>query len=94
MFSSLNHACVKGPRWRNNNYPQLFLVPPVGAGRWSDIPYRMNPERKRGYQEARMQLEALRARWPQAFSAKSHLVRPLMVGALRVIADEMGWPRP
>jgi hypothetical protein len=41
-----------------------------------------------------MQLEALRARWPQAFPAKSHLVRPLMVGALRVIADEMGWPRP
>ena len=53
----------------------------------------VNAEKKRGYQEAGIQFEALRARWPLAFPAKSHLVRPLAVGVLDTIAAEMGWTR-
>jgi hypothetical protein len=34
-------------------------------------------EKKRGYQEAFEQFEVLRAKWPKAFPAKAHEVRPL-----------------
>ena len=53
----------------------------------------VNAEKKRGYQEAGIQFEALRARWPLAFPAKSHLVRPLAIGLLDTIAAEMGWTK-
>ena len=52
----------------------------------------MNPEIKRGLTEARQHFEALRARWPQAFPAKGHEVRPLALGATSIVAAEMGWP--
>jgi hypothetical protein len=54
---------------------------------------KVNPERKRGYQEAAVQFEALRARWPKAFPAKFSEVRPLELSALDVIRNEMGWSR-
>jgi sRNA-binding protein len=53
----------------------------------------MNPERKRGYQEAAAQFEALRARWPKAFPARSSEVRPLELSAVDAVASEMGWSR-
>ena len=52
----------------------------------------MNPATKRGLTEARQHFEALRARWPQAFPAKGHEVRPLALGATSIVAAEMGWP--
>ena len=50
-----------------------------------------NAEQKRGYQEATKQFEMLRARWPNAFPTKSHLVRPLAGGVTQALADELGW---
>jgi sRNA-binding protein len=48
-------------------------------------------EEKRAYQEATAQFEVLRARWPNAFPAKGHLVRPLAGGAARTLVEELGW---
>ena len=48
-------------------------------------------EEKRAYQEATRQFEALRARWPNAFPTKGHLVRPLASGAVQVLVEELGW---
>ncbi len=47
-------------------------------------------DRKRGAQEARQAFELLRARWPQAFPARAHEIRPLT----NVTADlqtALGW---
>jgi sRNA-binding protein len=52
----------------------------------------MNPELKRGMSEARQHFEALRARWPRAFPASDHALRPLASGAAAIVAAEMGWP--
>jgi sRNA-binding protein len=49
-----------------------------------------NPEWKRGVAESRQQIEILRARWPKAFPAKNHEVRPLAVPAAEV-AEATGW---
>jgi sRNA-binding protein len=51
---------------------------------------KMNPETIRGFEEARQQFEA-RARWPKAFLAKGHEVRPLQTRIRQSIAAEMGW---
>ena len=51
----------------------------------------MNPEWKRGMSEARQHFDALRARWPRAFPASDHDVRPLASGAAAIVAAEMGW---
>ena len=48
-------------------------------------------EEKRAYQEATRQFEALRARWPNAFPTKGHLVRPLASGAVQALVEELGW---
>jgi len=48
-------------------------------------------EQKRAYQEATAQLQVLRARWPNAFPAKGHLVRPLVGGAAQALVEEFGW---
>jgi sRNA-binding protein len=47
-------------------------------------------EWKRGGQEARQAIEILRARWPKAFPAKAHEVRPLSMKAIE-LRKEMGW---
>ena len=45
---------------------------------------------KRGASESRQQIELLRARWPKAFPAKGHEVRPL-ANAASAIAEALGW---
>ena len=45
---------------------------------------------KRGAAESRQQIELLRARWPKAFPAKGHEVRPL-ANAAPAIAEALGW---
>ena len=45
---------------------------------------------KRGAGESRQQIELLRARWPNAFPAKGHEVRPL-ANAASAIAEALGW---
>ncbi len=45
---------------------------------------------KRGAAESRQQIELLRARWPKAFPAKGHEVRPL-ANAAATIAEALGW---
>ena len=44
---------------------------------------------KRGASESRQQIELLRARWPKAFPAKGHEVRPL-ANAAPAIAEALG----
>src|ERR1700677_3639797 len=51
-------------------------------------------EQKRGYQEGSQKIELLRARWPKAFPAKSHEVRPLMSGATKAVVEAFGWTPP
>ncbi len=45
---------------------------------------------KRGAEESRQQIELLRAKWPKAFPAKGHEVRPL-ANATSAIAEALGW---
>ncbi len=47
-------------------------------------------DRKRGAQEARQAFELLRARWPQAFPAKGHEVRPL-TNVTADLQNALGW---
>jgi ProQ/FINO family len=51
-------------------------------------------EKKRGYEEAFLQFEILRAKWPKAFPAKGHQVRPLASGAVKIVATMLGWSPP
>ncbi len=52
-------------------------------------------ERKLAFQEFSKQLPALRAKWPKAFTAKSHEIRPLVMGVFpQILIDEFGWSRP
>jgi len=48
-------------------------------------------EKKRGYEEGGQKIELLRAKWPKAFPAKSHEVRPLTNAAQQMIVEEFGW---
>jgi len=48
-------------------------------------------EKKRGYEEGVQKIELLRARWPNAFPAKSHEVRPLAIAVSQVMAEELDW---
>jgi sRNA-binding protein len=48
-------------------------------------------EKRRGYQEAGQKIELLRAKWPKAFPALAHQVRPLTNSAQQVIIEEFGW---
>jgi sRNA-binding protein len=58
----------------------------------TDAPDTTNKvEKKRGYEEGSQKIELLRARWPKAFPAKSHEVRPLAIGAPQALVDEFGW---
>jgi sRNA-binding protein len=66
--------------------------PPHARRREKEPRQTMNPELKRGLSEARQHFEALRARWPRAFPASDHDVRPLASGAAAIVAAEMGWP--
>src|SRR5208337_2589375 len=47
-------------------------------------------EWRRGAKDARQAFELLRARWPKAFPAKSHEVRPL-ASAVPAIVEALGW---
>ncbi len=47
-------------------------------------------EWQRGAKDARQAFELLRARWPKAFPAKSHEVRPL-ASAVPAIVEALGW---
>jgi sRNA-binding protein len=47
----------------------------------------------RGLKASRDEIEKLREIWPAAFPAKAHLVRPLALGLVPVIAERMGWTR-
>jgi len=51
-------------------------------------------EQKRGFQQAVQQFAVLRTKWPKAFPARSHEVRPLASGAVKVVADTFGWSHP
>jgi sRNA-binding protein len=51
-------------------------------------------ERKRGSKEARLQLAVLQERWPLAFPAKDHDIRPLAIGTPSEVAAAMGWSLP
>jgi sRNA-binding protein len=51
-------------------------------------------ERDRGIKESAQQLAVLRERWPLAFPAEDHDVRPLAMGVAREITAAMGWPHP
>ncbi len=51
-------------------------------------------EQKRGYKEASKQFDLLRTKWPKAFPAKSHEVRPLASGAVTKLVDAFGWSHP
>jgi hypothetical protein len=50
----------------------------------------VNPDWKRGSQEARQAIELLRARWPNAFPTKPHEVRPL-VSVTAELKAALGW---
>ena len=54
---------------------------------------RDKAEKKRGYEEGSQKIELLRAKWPKAFPAKSHEVRPLTNEAQQAIIEEFGWSR-
>ena len=49
-------------------------------------------DRNRGAQEARQAFELLRARWPQAFPAKAHEIRPL-ANVTADLQEAFGWSR-
>jgi sRNA-binding protein len=51
-------------------------------------------ERDRGTKEYRQQFAVLREKWPLAFPAKPHDIRPLAIGATGEIAAAMGWSLP
>jgi sRNA-binding protein len=51
-------------------------------------------EVKRGFADAAKQLEVLRAKWPKAFPNKPAAIRPLALGSVQIIANEMGWSTP
>ena len=51
-------------------------------------------EKKRGYEEASRQFEVLRVKWPKAFPAKAHEVRPLVSGTVKTISETLGWSGP
>jgi sRNA-binding protein len=54
----------------------------------------MNPETKRGLKEGHLHFETLRARWPRAFAAKRHEVRPLASSVAPMVAAELQWSEP
>jgi sRNA-binding protein len=49
-------------------------------------------DRKRGFRESQEKIPLLRAKWPLAFPAKNHEVRPLAVGIANEVAAAMDWP--
>jgi sRNA-binding protein len=51
-------------------------------------------ERDRAAEESWQQIAALRGKWPLAFPAKPHDIRPLAIGAAGEIAAAMGWSLP
>lgn len=48
-------------------------------------------ERRKGLREAPEKFEQLRQKWPKAFPAKSHEVRPLAKETAKTVATEFGW---
>jgi len=48
-------------------------------------------ERTRGFKDGFQLFELLRAKWPKAFPAKSHEVRPLTNSAHQALIEEFGW---
>jgi len=54
----------------------------------------MHPETKRGLKEGHLHFEALRSRWPRAFPAKRHEVRPLASRVAPMVAAELQWSEP
>jgi len=58
------------------------------------MPSQYSIERDRGTKESRKQLAVLREKWPLAFPAKEHDVRPLAIVAAHEIAAAMSWSLP
>lgn len=52
---------------------------------------RFRSEIIRGMKESREGIAKLRSTWPAAFPAKPHLVKPLALRLVPVIAERMGW---
>jgi sRNA-binding protein len=48
-------------------------------------------EQRRGFKEGSKQFELLHARWPKAFPAKSHEIRPLTNDAQQALAEAFSW---
>ena len=44
-----------------------------------------------GLRKSAAEIEVLRSLWPNAFPQKGHLVRPLVSGIIRPIAERTGW---
>ena len=53
-------------------------------------PTNKKAEQRRGFKEGAQQFELLRAKWPRAFPAKSHEVRPLTNGAQQALVGLCG----
>ncbi len=48
-------------------------------------------EQRRGFKEGAQQFELLRAKWPKAFPAKPHEIRPLTNSAQQALVEAFGW---
>jgi sRNA-binding protein len=48
-------------------------------------------ERKLGLKESREQIEVLQDKWPEGFPKQASMVRPLVHGTAKTIAEVLGW---
>ncbi len=51
-------------------------------------------ERLRGLHDAPEHFKLLQEKWPKAFPAKPHDVRPLASGIPKIVAETFGWSQP
>jgi len=57
----------------------------------TETPYNRKAEQKRGFREATRQIGLLHSKWPKAFPANSHEVRPLTGNAKQALIETFGW---
>ncbi len=55
---------------------------------------RYSEDRRRGLRDAPEQIKLLQEKWPKAFPAKPHEVRPLVSGIAKILAETFGWSSP
>ncbi len=55
---------------------------------------RYSEERRRGLLDAPERIKLLQEKWPKAFPAKPHEVRPLVSGIAKIAAETFGWSPP